>query len=68
MYIITLQQALETVAQCKVTLKYTVSQEKQDTELLPITSPNINQFSKKNSLTVSVVNLQQIHVKYSTTP
>jgi len=48
MYIITLQQALETVAQCKVTLKYTVSQEKQDTELLPITSPNINQFSKKN--------------------
>jgi len=26
--------------------KYTVSQKKQDTKLLPITSPNINRFSK----------------------
>jgi len=26
--------------------KYTVSQQKQDTKLLSITSPNINQFSK----------------------
>jgi len=25
---------------------YTVSQKKQDTKLLPISSPNINQFSK----------------------
>jgi len=27
-------------------LFYTVSQKKQDTKLLPITSPNVNRFSK----------------------
>jgi len=31
---------------------------KRDTKLLPITSPSINRFSKKTSLTDSVVNLQ----------
>jgi len=30
----------------ETTLLYTVSQKKQDTKLLPITSPNVNRFSK----------------------
>ena len=29
-----------------IRLIYTVSQKKQDTKLLPITSPNVNRFSK----------------------
>ena len=29
-----------------IVLLYTVSQKKQDTKLLPITSPNVNRFSK----------------------
>jgi len=41
---------------------YTVSQKKQDTKLLPMTSPNINRFSNFFSLTDSVVSLQQIYV------
>jgi len=38
---------------------YTMSQKNQDTELLPITSPNINRFSK---FFHSVENLQQSHI------
>jgi len=41
---------------------YTVSQKKQDTKLLAITSPTIIRFKKKFSLADSVVNLQQTHV------
>jgi len=41
---------------------YTVSQKKQDTKLLAITSLTIIRFSKFFSLADSVVNLQQIHV------
>jgi len=41
---------------------------KQDTKLLPITSPNILPIFKLFSVTDSVVNLQQILFKYSTTP
>jgi len=47
---------------------YTVSQKKQDTKLLPITSPNINRFSIFFSLTDSLVNLQQIHAYMSHHP
>ena len=46
---------------------YTVSQ-KQNTKLVPITSPNINRFSNFLSLMNSVANLQQTLFKYSTTP
>ena len=42
-------------------LIYTVSQKKQDTQLLLITSPNICRFSIFFSLTDLVVNLQPIH-------
>jgi len=41
---------------------YTVSQKKQDTKLLAVTSLTIIRFSKKFSLADSVVNLQQIPV------
>jgi len=41
---------------------YTVSKKKQDTNLLPTTSPNINRFSNFFSLRDSVVNLQPPHV------
>ena len=41
---------------------YTVSQKKQDTKLLPITSPNVNRFSKFFSLVDSLVNLQLTHI------
>ena len=41
---------------------YTVSQKKQDTKLLAITSLNIIRFFKKFSLPNSAVNLQQIRV------
>ena len=42
--------------------KYTVSQKKQDTRLLAITSLTIIRFSQFFSLADSVVNLQQIYV------
>jgi len=48
---------------CKTEAFYTVSQKKQDTKLLAITSRNIIRFSKFFSLADSVVNLQQIHVE-----
>jgi len=41
---------------------YTVSQKKQDTKLLAITSLNINRFSKFFSVADLAVNLQQIHI------
>jgi len=39
-----------------------VSKKKQDTKLLPITSPNVNRFSKFFSLVDSLVNLQLTHI------
>jgi len=48
---------------------YTVSQNKQDTKLLPITSPTINRFFEILSLLDSVGNsYKKIMFKYSTTP
>ena len=49
---------LFTVATC-----YTLClKKKQDTKLLPITSPNVNRFSKIFSLVDSLVNLQLTHI------
>jgi len=41
----------------KVSLFLHHESKKQDTKLLPITSPNVNRFSKKILLTDSMVNL-----------
>ena len=43
-FIITEQKVAASLFPCAVI--YTVSQKKQDTKLLPITSPNVNRFSK----------------------
>ena len=47
---------------------YTVSQKKQDTKLVPITSPNVNRFSKFFSLADLMVIRNKLTFKYPTTP
>ena len=47
---------------CSRRPNYTVSQKKQDTKLLAVTSPTIIRFSNFFSLADSVVNLQQTYV------
>jgi len=47
---------------------YTVSQKKQDTKLLPITSPNVNRFSKFFHWQTHWLICNKSIFKYSTTP